>query len=163
MAVAGLVLGYLSLLVTAGVCVALFSSCSIPPSPLAPIMMPPAWNDFDPASRLGRAFERLTLSSGNSDTATTLAPHLLASLHDISQQLQVGSLTVSDGNVAVASAADSALIAAELSEPLGSLELQQALAESVVDCAREDDACAFLVRIENLKNSMTETAACCHR
>ncbi|RLT11194.1 MAG: DUF4190 domain-containing protein [Planctomycetota bacterium] len=147
MAVAGLVLGYLSLLATTGVLVILFANGNIRSGPAAPIMMPPAWNQSETTSLLGQAIASLKLSSGNSETATTRALHLQASLHDISEQLQAGSFPVRDGNVAV----DSAPIDAELTETPGSLELQQALAESVVYCALQDDSCAFLVRIENWK------------
>ncbi|MEJ7594841.1 MAG: DUF4190 domain-containing protein [Planctomycetaceae bacterium] len=158
MAVAGLVLGYLTLLVTTGSWVAWFVafasvSTSAPGPPAPPIMTPPAMSQSNATQQLDQAIAMasLSLSAGNSEEATALALHLQASLHDIAQQLQAGRLPVGDGSEEPnpAAAAESPTIVAELPETPGSIELQQALAESSVYCELRDDSCAFLVVIRN--------------
>ena len=156
MAVAGLVLGYLTLLVTIGIWGTWFAAFSsvprfVPGPPTPPIMTPPVMTQTDTSQQLDQAIAMasLALSAGNSEAATTLALHLQASLRDISQQLQAGSLPVSDGSAEPSRAEPSATVA-ELPETSGSIGLQQALAESMVYCALQDDSCAFLVVIQKL-------------
>ena len=157
MAVAGLVLGYLTLLVTIGILGTYFAAFSsgprfVPGPPAPPIMTPPTMTQTNAAPQLDQAIAlaSLALSAGNSEEATTLALHLQASLRDISQQLQAGSLPVSDGSAEPNPAEPSSATVAELPETSGSIGLQQALAESMVYCALQDDSCAFLVVIQNL-------------
>ena len=161
MAVAGLVLGYLTLLVTIGIWVTYFAAFSLTPKfapgPAGPpIMTAPAMTQSDATQQLDQAIAMasLALSAGNSPEATALAQHLQSSLHDIAQQLQAGSLPVVGDeseapNPAAAAAAESSTIVAELPEESGSIALQQALAESSVYCELQNDSSAFLVVIQN--------------
>ena len=158
MAVAGLVLGYLTLLVTTGIWVTWFVAFSQPPTfapapPRPPVILPPAMTQTNATQQLDQAsaMASLSLSAGNSEEATTLASHLQASLHSISQQLQVGGLPVSDDKAEAEPNpdAESPAIVAEMPETTGSIETQQALAESSVYCALQDDSIAFLVVIRN--------------
>jgi len=156
MAVAGLILGYLTFLVTIGIWVTWFAaSLSAPtfaPGPAGPpIMAPPATTQSDATLPLDQAIAMVSLGvlAGNSEEANTLALHLQASLRDISQQLQAGSLPVGDGSTEPDPAPESAAVVAELPETSGSIGLQQALAETMVYCSLQDDSCAFLVVIQN--------------
>ena len=158
MAVAGLVLGYLTLLVTIGIWVTWFAAFSLTPKfapgPAGPpIMTAPAMTQSDATQQLDQAIAMasLALSAGNSPEATALAQHLQSSLHDNAQQLQAGSLPVGDESEAPnpAAAAESSTIVAELPEESGSIALQQALAESSVYCELQNDSSAFLVVIQN--------------
>ena len=159
MAVAGLVLGYVTLLVTIGIWVTYFAAFSLTPKfapgPAGPpIMTAPAMTQSDATQQLDQAIAMasLALSAGNSPEATALAQHLQSSLHDIAQQLQAGSLpVVGDESEAPnpAAAAESSTIVAELPEESGSIALQQALAESSVYCELQNDSSAFLVVIQN--------------
>jgi len=156
MAVAGLVLGYLTLLVTVGIWATWFAAFSVGPTfapgpARPPIMAPPAMTQSEAEQQLDQAIEMVSLGllGGNSEEANPLALHLQASLRDISQQLQAGSLPVSDGPEKSDPAAESAAIVAELPETTGSIGLQKALAEASVYCALNDDSCAFLVVIQN--------------
>lgn len=164
MAVAGLILGYLSFFITVGMSVFWFVAMvrlpSFPPGTPAPppmVWTQPAGIQPDASQQLDQAvaMASLSLSTGNSDEATQLAQHLRASLHDISQQLQAGSLPV---NAPVAEQnpeaeqnppAESPTAVAELPETSSSAALQQAMAESSVYCSLRDDSCAFLVAIRN--------------
>lgn len=159
MAVAGMALGYLTFLVTIGIWVAWFAAFSMGPAfapgPAGPpIMVPPSMTQSDDTQQLDQAvaMASLGLQTGNSEEATTVALHLQASLHDISQQLQAGRLPVndgSDGSTEPNPAAESPEIVAELPETAGSIGLQQAMAGSIVYCALQDNSCAFLVVIQN--------------
>ncbi len=163
MAVAGLILGYLSFFIAVGMTVMWFAAMDRVPSfpaaaPAPPIVWTqPAGTQPDAAQQLDQAvaMASLSLSVGNSEEATQLAQHLQASLHDISQQLQAGNLPVT---AAVAEQnptaeqnppAESPTAVAELPESSASTALQQALAESSVYCSLRDDSCAFLVAIRN--------------
>lgn len=170
MAVAGLILGYLSFTITVGMSVfwfaAMYSVPSFPavtPVPPAPTVWTPDGTPPDTTQQLDQAvaMASLSLSMGNSDEATQLAQHLQASLHDISQQLQAGNVPVT---TAVAEKnppaeqhpdaehnppAESPTAVAELPESFASTALQQALAESSVYCSLRDGSCAFLVAIRN--------------
>ena len=155
MAVAGLVLGYLTLLVTTGIWVTWFAAYSSAPifapgPPAPPIMTPPAMMQSNATQQLEQAIAMasLSLSAGNSEEATALAQHLQSSLHDIAQQLQAGNLPVGGESTDPNPAAESPTIVAELSETSGSVGLQQALAESSVYCQLQDDSSAFLVVIK---------------
>lgn len=157
MALAGLVLGYLTLLVTVGIWGTWFAALSsvktfTPRPPRPPIMAPQSITQSDATLQLDQAIAiaGTGLWSGNSEEATKLALHLQASLRDISQQLQAGTLPVNDGSAEPNPTAESSVIVAELPETNGSIGLQQALAESIVYCALQDDSCAFLVVIQNL-------------
>ena len=156
MAVAGLSLGYMTLLVTIGIWVTWLAAFSMTPKfapgpPGPPITAPPAMTQSDAAEQLDQAIamSSLGLSAGNSEEATTLALHLQASLRDISQQLQAGRLPVSDRTAQPDPTAESSAIVAELPETSGGIGLQQALAEAMVYCALQEDSCAFLVVIQN--------------
>ena len=156
MAVAGLTLGYLTLLVTIGIWATWFAAFSTAPTftpgpPVPPIMVPPAMTQPDATLTVDQAIAMVSLGllAGNSEEANTLALHLQASLRDISQQMQAGSLPAGDGSEKSDPAAESAAIVAELPETSGSIGLQQALAEAKVYCALKDDSCAFLVVIQN--------------
>ena len=156
MAVAGLALGYMSLLLTVGFWAAWFAAFSVGPAfaprPAGPpIMAPPTMTQSDAKQQLDEAIAMVSLGlqAGNSEEATMLALHLQASLRDISQQLQAGSLPVRDRSAEPNPAADSSEIVVELPETTGNIALQQALAESMVYCALQDDSCAFLVVIQN--------------
>ena len=167
MAVAGLALGYFSLLVTIGIWGTWFAAFSSAPTvapvpPRPPVMLPPEMTQSNATQQLDEAIEMVSqrLSAGNSDDATALALHLEASLHDISQQLQADSVPVSDGSSEPDSTAESPTIVAELPATTGSIETQQALAEASVYCALQDDSCAFLVEISNwvdLKDAESRT------
>ena len=164
MAVAGLMLGYLSFFIV-GMSViwiaAMYSVPSFPagtPVPPAPtVWMQPVGTQPNATQQLDQAvaMASLSLSTGNSDEATQLAQHLQASLHDISQQLQAGNLPVTapvaeqDPGAEQNPPAESPTAVAELPESSASTALQQALAESSVYCSLRDDSCAFLVAIRN--------------
>ncbi|MBC7964647.1 MAG: DUF4190 domain-containing protein, partial [Fuerstia sp.] len=159
MAVAGLVLGYLSFFITVGLSVFWFVAMARVPSftpgpPAPPMMIPPTMTESDAAQQLDQAVAMvsLSLSAGSSDEATQLAQHLQASLHDISQQLQAGNLPVNapvaEQNPAAEQNPPTAV--AELPETSSSAALQLALAEASVYCSLRDDSCAFLVAIRNL-------------
>lgn len=167
MAVAGLSLGYVSLLITASMFVFMFAvRFNGPagfPGPGGPVV-PPQWTfESDGAEQLKEAIETVSSSTsgGNSDEASDLALHLQSSLHDVAQQLHSGSTSTAanltdpiDTNLLTqqAPAPESPTIAAELPERSGGLELQQALQESIVYCALKPDSCAFLVAITNLSD-----------
>ncbi|MDA1229691.1 MAG: DUF4190 domain-containing protein, partial [Planctomycetota bacterium] len=165
MAVAGLSMGYVSLLITASmfafVFAARFNGPAGFPGPAGPVAAPQWTFESDGAEQLNEAIATVSSSSsgGNSEEATDLALHLQSSLHDVAQQLQSGSTPTAVNSTDPTDAelvaeqvpvSESPAIAAELPERSGGIELQKALRESTVYCALNPDSCAFLVAIRNL-------------
>lgn len=162
MAVAGFVLGYVSLAALLGMFAFFFAARSNAPfgvpGPPPPITTPQWTDEISSDEALKTAIETLDSmpSAGNSDAAVELATHLQASLHDIAQQMQVGNSPMEDGRTDASviaekgPAAESTSVIAELPETTQTSELQRALQESTVYCSLKSDSCAFLVGITNL-------------
>ena len=164
MAIAGLVLGYVSLTILLGMLLFLFAARSTTPfSVPAPPNVTPQWTDAsDGEEALDDAVEAVSLKSsqGNSQSAVQLATHLQDSLHDIAQQMQAGisfpanNAADADVNAEVNNkeepSAENTTVIAELPETTEDSELQRALQNAAVYCHLKSDSCAFLVEITNL-------------
>jgi len=154
MAVAGLILGYSSFLITAGMLV--FSGIVLniqPAAAPAPAMAPTAMNAAESTEELDQAIAMLTHfeTSGRTPEATELAQHLQAALHDLARQLAVeGTSTVPGSDAVVEPQSVPPDIVAELPEQSRSGPLQQGLSECRVYCELHKDSCAFLIRVSNL-------------
>ena len=155
MAIAGLVLGYMSFIITAGLLaywgIAFSSAPTFIPPPVMPA--PPVLTAAEPAAELDQAVAMLSLSlsSGRTPEATELAQHLQASLHDLARQLATeGSSGAETPDAVIEQPPAISDTVAELPEQSASSVLQKGLSECGVFCELHEDSCAFLIHIQSL-------------